>query len=467
MRKPRRAAAMRKLAPCASQAPGYKLPVAATSAQARLPWTFLPTTPMPAFAIMRISLISRTVFVPLVLVSLFPAMAAAEDEAASTLEQLRAYLATPAVERAPLAEQPFANVPLSRAEADEAREALTTDWRSRLHDDRRAELDSKEIKVGEHTMPIFFKTFGDAPLTGRRLFISMHGGGNAPPRVNDQQWQNQQRLYEPAEGVYVAPRAPTNTWNLWHEAHIDDLFDRLIEDMVLCEGVDPNRVYLTGYSAGGDGVYQLAPRMADRFAAAAMMAGHPNETSPLGLRNLPFALHVGALDDGYDRNKVAAEWQEKLANLHATDPDGYVHVAELHSGKGHWMDREDASAVPWMSEFVRNPWPCRIVWKQDDVTHKRFYWLAVSASDAKEGTEVTAQVDKQVVHINADDLTAISVRLSDELLDLDQPVTIQAGDRTVFEGSISRTIAAMAKSLEERGDPASIFAAEQSVQLNE
>lgn len=402
---------------------------------------------------------------PLALVLLFPALAAAEGGAPSTLEQLQAFLATPPADRAPLEEQPFATIPLSRAEADAAREALAGDWRARLRDERRGELDAKQIKIGEHAMPIFFKTFGDAPATGRRLFISMHGGGNAPPRVNDQQWQNQQRLYEPAEGVYVAPRAPTNTWNLWHEAHVDDLFDRLIEDMVLCEGVDPNRVYLMGYSAGGDGVYQLAPRMADRFAAAAMMAGHPNETSPLGLRNLPFALHVGALDDGYDRNKVAAEWQEKLAQLRDADPDGYTHLAELHPGKGHWMDREDASAVPWMSEFARNPWPRRIVWKQDDVTHTRFYWLAVAKEDAKAGAEVHTNVEGQIIEVASSDVPSLAIRVTDELVDLDQDVVIRSADKELFRGKISRTIAAMAKSLAERGDPASVFVGEQSVVL--
>ncbi|MFM8642358.1 MAG: polyhydroxyalkanoate depolymerase, partial [Phycisphaerales bacterium] len=110
----------------------------------------------------------------------------------------------------------------------------------------------------------------------------------APAPVNDAQWENQKRLYSPPEGVYVAPRAPTNEWNLWHQGHVDALFDRLIENLVMCERVDPDRIYLMGYSAGGDGVYQLAPRMADRFAAAAMMAGHPNEAVPDGLRNLPF-----------------------------------------------------------------------------------------------------------------------------------------------------------------------------------
>ena len=46
---------------------------------------------------------------------------------------------------------------------------------------------------------------------------------------------------------------------------------RLIENLVALQEVNPNRVYLMGYSAGGDGVYQVAPRMADTLAAAAMM----------------------------------------------------------------------------------------------------------------------------------------------------------------------------------------------------
>ena len=112
------------------------------------------------------------------------------------------------------------------------------------------------------------KVFGTAPEGKRSLWISMHGGGGAPSRVNDSQWKNQINLYKPKEGIYVAPRAPTDTWNLWHQSHIDVLFDRLIENYVATRGVDPNRIFLMGYSAGGDGVYQLAPRMADRWAAA-------------------------------------------------------------------------------------------------------------------------------------------------------------------------------------------------------
>ena len=112
-----------------------------------------------------------------------------------------------------------------------------------------------------------------APAGGRSLFLSLHGGGGAPAEVNDSQWRNQIALaqgYRPQEGLYVAPRAPTNSWKLWHEDHLDALFDRLIADLVVLENVNPNRVYVLGYSAGGDGVYQLGPRMADRWAAASM-----------------------------------------------------------------------------------------------------------------------------------------------------------------------------------------------------
>jgi hypothetical protein len=47
--------------------------------------------------------------------------------------------------------------------------------------------------------------------------------------------------------------------------------------------------------------------MADRWAAAAAMAGHPNDADPKGLRNVSFAIDVGARDDAYDRNEVARE----------------------------------------------------------------------------------------------------------------------------------------------------------------
>lgn len=364
--------------------------------------------------------------------------------------------------------QPRWTAPLTKAQAEEVRTALWQDHLARLRESRAAEWNAKSITLDGQTLKFELKTFGEKPASGRSLFISMHGGGNAPAGVNDQQWRNQVRLYEPAEGVYIAPRAPTNTWNLWHEAHIDPLFDRLIENAVALADVDPNRVYLMGYSAGGDGVYQIAPRMADRFAAVAMMAGHPNEASPLGLRNLPFAIHVGEKDGGFNRNKVARGWGEQLAALRAADPGGYEHVVEIHAGRGHWMNREDARAVPWMAKHTRNPVPRRVVWRQDDVTHPRLYWLAVDQEHRKAGTLLIASVEGQRVTIEKAeglDGATVTVLLDDRLVDLDKPVTIAMGGEVLSEGTPRRTAGDLARSLAERGDREMMFAARLAVRL--
>ena len=70
-----------------------------------------------------------------------------------------------------------------------------------------------------------------------------------PCSVNDQQWRNQLQLYQPKEGYYVAPRAPTDSWNMWFKPHITPLFDRLIENFVVKHRVNPDKVYVLGYSA--------------------------------------------------------------------------------------------------------------------------------------------------------------------------------------------------------------------------
>ncbi|MBT4530513.1 MAG: hypothetical protein HOC27_04855 [Phycisphaerae bacterium] len=307
---------------------------------------------------------------------------------------------------------------------------------SQLWEQVDATLEDNVVEYEGKTMPFWYTTYGDSPFGEKSLWISMHGGGGAPEEINTKQWENQKQLYKPKEGVYVAPRAPTNTWNLWHQAHIDPMFEKLIAYMIKTEGVDPNRVYIVGYSAGGDGVYQLAPRMADRLAGAGMMAGHPNETVPDGLRNIAFALHVGAEDSAYDRNKIGEQWKEKLAALQEEDSEGYVHQVVVHEAKGHWMDKEEAKAVPWLAKFERNPYPNKVVWVQDDVLHTQYYWLGVD--EPKERTKLVASIEGQTITIHESDVSKITVYLNDEMLDLDKPVIMKYKEKILCKKIVLR-----------------------------
>ncbi|MCH2135596.1 MAG: hypothetical protein MK101_03320 [Phycisphaerales bacterium] len=357
--------------------------------------------------------------------------------------------------------------PLSAVEARAIKGRRLRGWARQHESIRRAALNEGVVRFDGHEMPIAWRVEGEAPKDGRSLYISLHGGGGAPAHVNDQQWRNQQGLYDIEEGVYVAPRAPTNTWDLWHREHVDGLLDRLIQDMVLVHGVNPNRVYLTGYSAGGDGVFQLAPRMADRFAAAAMMAGHPNETKPDGLRDLPFTLHMGENDSAYNRNQKAREWGQRLDELQASDPGGYVHEVVIHEGKGHWMGGQDAAGIEWMSQFERDLRPDRVVWLQDDVLQNRFYWLKVDAPKARDRMVVSRS--GQVITIEEPGVSkTLHIRLDDDMLDLDKPVTVLGPDgETLFEDWVPRTAQVIEETLQERGDPSGVFTAEIKIELSD
>ncbi len=353
----------------------------------------------------------------------------------------------------------WARVPLTEEDVLRASMVLVAAHEAMVRREHLSDLRRGVVEIDGLSMPVWYQTYGESPKSGRSLFISMHGGGGAPAEVNTSQWENQKRLYRPDEGVYLAPRVPTDTWNLWHQAHIDRFFDRLIADLVVVEGVDPDRVYLMGYSAGGDGVYQLAPRMADRFAAVAMMAGHPNETKPDGLRNLPFALWMGAEDGSYNRNGVARAFGESLDTLAKNDPGGYPHEVHIVPGKGHWMDKEDAAAVPWMAGHTRNSRPEKVVWLQDDVVHPRFYWLAVSEPAAR--ARMVASRSGQTISIDEwAPQGALRIRLDDAMLDLDEEVVVVQGERELFRGRLPRTIANLAATLAERGDPKGLYAAE-------
>lgn len=364
---------------------------------------------------------------------------------------LVAWLALPAAERQH--DAPALSAPLTRDDAIRARILLAADRQRAVGESRREALRTRTLVHAGKTMRWFERTFGQAPAGGASLWISLHGGGGAPSKVNDEQWQNQIRLYEPGEGIYVAPRAPTDTWNLWHEAHIDVLLGDLIEAYIAVRGVDPDKVYLMGYSAGGDGVWQLAPRMADRFAAAAMMAGHPNEASLLGLRNLPFAIFMGGNDAAYDRNRIAAERGAELARLRQADTEGYEHLLRIYPGLGHWMDRRDAEALPWMQRFTRQAWPRRVVWLQDDVTHARYYWLSLGDPAAtKVGQHLTATVSGNRVDLTGDVPPGLRLHLDDVLLDLDHPVTVAVRGAAVWTGMVPRTAAALLADLAARAD---------------
>jgi hypothetical protein len=207
--------------------------------------------------------------------------------------------------------------------------------------------------------------------------------------------------------------------------------------------------------------------MADRFAAAAMMAGHPNETTPDGLRNLPFAIFMGGNDAAYERNEQAAKWGKDLDSLQKTDPTAYIHNVQVVPNKGHWMDRVDTAGINWMAQFSRNPLPQKIVWKQDDCHQETFYWLGVSKQEIKTGKRIVVERKENTINILENYSETLSIYLNDEMLNLDLPIIIQYKGKKIFEGLATRNIQTVYKSLKQRMDENLVFCSQITVSDNQ
>ena len=343
------------------------------------------------------------------------------------------------------------------ARQDTAFDAVVEQWKQANAARWEANMASLTVSDSTLTMKFSYTVFGDKPDDGRSLYISMHGGGNTAASVNDSQWENQKRLYKPDEGVYVCPRAPWNDWDMWFKPPMDRLLEELIQTLAYTLDVNPDKVYLMGYSAGGDGVWRLAPRLADHFAAASMMAGHPGDVGLVNVRNLPFTIWVGGDDAAYNRNREVALRGKELDSLSHSDPDGYLHETHVLEGYPHWMDLKDAAAVPWMARFRRNPYPEKIVWRQEEVLRDAFYWIEVPHEQARRGMTVIASRNGNVIDIVQCDYPELTICLNRQMVNMSKKVTIRYNGRKLFSAKLKPSAETARQTLGQRGDPAYMF----------
>ena len=357
--------------------------------------------------------------------------------------------------------------PLSRTEAEKAKAEVCQDFLASIGPETKKILKEHAVHVGDRTMRLHWSTFGEAPSDGRALWISLHGGGGVEYREdNIQQWTNQWRLYQPKEGVYLCPLSPVDAWNMWCQADADEFYHKIVLMAVAQLGVNPDKVYILGYSAGGDGVWRMGPRMADNWAAASMMAGHPGDVRLENLRNTPFMVWCGAKDAAYQRNTLDEARLLELDSLQREDPEGYIHGGQIVPGMGHWMMRADTAAISWMEQYQRNPYPKKIVWQQEEVLRPSFYWVSAPQKELARYKQVRLHVEGNTIVLDRCDYSSVTLWLNDELVDLDKNVKVVCKGRTLFNGKLPRTRQNLLRSITDREDTSYAFPACVTVKTN-
>ena len=303
--------------------------------------------------------------------------------------------------------------------------------------------------------PYTVKEVGKRPANGWPLFIAMHGGGGVPKRINDSQWRHMQIYYKDQKSVegykYLALRAPTDSWNGFYTGYIYPLIANLIRQFLLFGDVDPDRVFVMGYSHGGYGAFAIGPNLPDRFAAVHASAAAPTggETLIRNLRNTVFTFMVGERDTAYGRASRCQAFAKSIKELRGDREDIYPVTFEFQRGYGHG-GLPDRDKIRSMYPAVRRSAPKDLTWDLGGGHVRDHFWLHVPAGAG--GKSVEARITGNTIGLQVEGVESLELVLDGRHLDLHKPVTIKVGDKAV-EVELRPTLRALCETMSRRGDP--------------
>ncbi|HTL01660.1 MAG TPA: PDZ domain-containing protein [Vicinamibacterales bacterium] len=244
-------------------------------------------------------------------------------------------------------------------------------------------------RFGDHTYAFVVPDNYD-PSRSYPVRVQLHGGisRQEPPDVSR---LGIARLPGAVEEIQVFPAGWFgSSW--WQASQVDNL-SRILDKLKRTYNVDENRVYLTGISDGGTGVYFMAFRDTTPWASflplngqmtvlASTRAGVDGLLFPANAVNKPFFVVNGGRDPLYPAHLVAP-FVEHLARL-GTDV-----VFRVKADAGHdtnWWPQERPRFETFVDEHPRDPLPDRITWETERVDrYNRAHWLVIDRLGATAG----------------------------------------------------------------------------------
>jgi predicted esterase len=331
-----------------------------------------------------------------------------------------------------------------------------------IHSELKRDFDARQVRFENHLSPYTVKTVGTRPPNGWPLFIAMHGGGGAPQELNDSQWRHMQVYYRdhPEVGgyVYVALRAPDNTWNGFYTGYVYPLIQNLLRQFMLFGDVDPNKKFIMGYSHGGYGAFAIGPKMPDYFAAIHASAAAPADGAvPLTLRNTVFSCMLGSKDTMYGRYDRIREFEQAIRELRGNRTDIYPVTVQIIPDHPH-AGLPDRDKIVDMYPAVRNPVPRELTWRLTDGVVQDFFWLHVPSPAAGQDIVANCTGNRLVIETSTN-LAAASVMLDSRLVDCGKSVLIELNGRKIIR-KVQPHLRTLCSTLQRRGDPELAFTVE-------
>lgn len=143
--------------------------------------------------------------------------------------------------------------------------------------------------------------------------------------------------------VVVSPQVPLNQF--WDPVRVKDVVDEVID----IEGVDRDRIYLTGLSMGGFGTFRTAIDYPNVFAALGPMSGGGNPARVYAIKDVPTWVFHNAVDPA-----VPFEESNRMVNaLRKIGADVRFTIVP-RVGHNAWVDAyNDPAFYDWLLEQRR------------------------------------------------------------------------------------------------------------------
>jgi hypothetical protein len=200
--------------------------------------------------------------------------------------------------------------------------------------------------------------------------------------------------------------------------------------------IDPDRIFLTGWSDGGFTAIWLASHYPHLVAGIAPLCGNwqYGNVENIGLSNVPTLAVDGWGDGGYNSSQFC-RW---LA-LRGLGADARC----IWGRHGHsYQPYEDAEEFQYIMDWAkgqkRNLYPKKVRYATWNLCWNRAYWLAV---DRMENPALAAQVEAEVadgnrIQVQVWNIAAYRLTLSDKLVDPHKPVTVVTNGKPSYSGPV-------------------------------
>jgi len=301
--------------------------------------------------------------------------------------------------------------------------------------------------------------------------IGLHGGGEGAGDKGEAKgnWSSPLAKHK-LLGIY--PQAIRLVHDAWNTAEGERFVLTLMDMAKRTYDLDPDRIFVAGFSMGGTGSWYFAGRYPQFFAGAMPFHGvifaadkykvADEKEFQHGLvpnvRHVPLYYTTGSVDANCPpasyvfAGKLLEKWKAKHA-------DGYDVNFRCVEGLAHaFPPGEPGKAFEWLLPRKRKTFPKSLTWEAQ-VEHvwppgadwplvKDFYWLR--CAEPTEKMSVEASIDGQNIQIDVQRHAPAGFRvyLSPELVDVAKPVTILANGEKKYEGTPTPSLAAMLESLD-------------------